>query len=263
MAGATGAAALIVFLWVEARSSKPMLPLALFRSKTFAGANLLTLFLYSALSGMLFFFPLDLIQAQGYTATEAGAALLPFILTVSLLSRWSGRLFERYGARRPLIVGPLIAAAGFALFARAGVGGSYSTTFLAPVLILGTGMAVSVAPLTATVMSAIDQSRVGIASGVNNAVSRAAGLLAVAVLGLVLTAGFNRSLTQRLDALHVTGEVREQIDRQRPKLGAIETNNPEVRQAVRESFSDGYRSVIWIAAILAIISSASAVALIE
>jgi EmrB/QacA subfamily drug resistance transporter len=258
----SGTALLIVFVVVESRTSNPLLPLTLFRSTNFTGANLLTLFLYTALSGALFFLPLNLIQVQGYSATEAGAATLPFVLIMFALSRWSGGLLKRYGAKLPLVIGPLLAAGGFGLFTRLDVGGSYWTTFFPAVIMLGLGMAISVAPLTTTVMGSVPQDRAGVASGINNAVSRTAGLLSIAVLGIVMVQTFNASLDRRLNALSVPAETRQAIDGQRIKLaGAMIPDMVEaetrtkLKQAISDSFLDGFRRVMMIAAGLAILSS--------
>jgi MFS family permease len=247
-----------------------MLPLALFRVRTFSGANLLTFLLYAALGGTLFFLPLNLIQVQHYSATAAGAALLPFILIISFLSRWSGGLIVSYGAKLPLIVGPLIAASGFALFMLPNVDGSYWTTFFPPIVILGLGMAISVAPLTTTVMNSVAQNRAGIASGVNNAVARTAGLLAIAVLGIVMLHVFNDRLDQRLVESKVPPSVSQSLEAQRTRLAAItipEDEDPASQQLIRrvidESFVSGFRTIMAIGAALAIASAITALTLIE
>jgi EmrB/QacA subfamily drug resistance transporter len=247
------------FILVEARVEHPMMPLTLFTSRNFAGANMLTLFLYASLAGTLFFMPLNLIQVQGYTATAAGAATLPFILIMFLLSRWSGGLVKRYGARLPLVVGPIIAAAGFALFLRPGAGGSYFTTFFPAIVVLGFGMAISVAPLTTTVMNAVNQSHAGIASGVNNAVSRTAGLLAVAVFGLIMFHAFSSCLDQRLNVIPIPVDVRQALNAERLKLAAAEipeSINEETRVAIKEAIDEcfvfGFRRVMLVGAALAL-----------
>ncbi len=254
---------LAFFLIAEARVPNPMLPLTLFRSRTFAGANLLTFLLYGALGGTLFFLPLNLIQVQHYSATAAGAALLPFILIIFLLSRWSGGLVERYGPKIPLVAGPSIAALGFALFMLPGVGGSYWQKFLPPTVTLGIGMAVSVAPLTTTVMNSATQNRVGIASGVNNAVARGAGLLAIAVLGIVMLHVFNHALEQRLSAWKLPPSAWQSLQAQRSRLAAASLpqevdalTREAIGRAINESFVHAFR---WIMAIGATLSGVSAI----
>jgi hypothetical protein len=249
---------LIVFLFVEARLSQPMLPLALFRLPTFTGTNLLTFLLYAALGGTLFFLPLNLIQIQHYPPTAAGAALLPFILIMSLLSRWSGGLITVYGPKLPLVVGPMIVATGYVLFILPRAGGSYWSTFFPPAVVLGLGMAITVAPLTTTVMSSVPQNRAGVASGVNNAVARTAGLLAIAVLGIVMLQVFKHGLDRQLAESKLPTSVIQSVETQSTKLAAITI--PEnldlatkqlIRQAVDESFVVGFRSIMAIGAALA------------
>jgi EmrB/QacA subfamily drug resistance transporter len=263
LAALTAAVALLVtFLIFEVRISNPMLPLVLFRSRTFTGANLLTFLLYGALGGTLFFLPLNLIQVQHYSATAAGAAFLPFILIIFLLSRWAGGLVERYGSKIPLVIGPLIAALGFALFVLPGLNAGYWQTFFPAVVVLGTGMAVSVAPLTTTVMNSIAQNRVGIASGVNNAVARGAGLLAIAVLGIVMLHSFNQALDRRLAEQNVAPAVWQSLQTQRTKLAAAsvpdeldQLTQQLVGHAIAESFVHAFRLIMAIGATLAAISA--------
>jgi MFS family permease len=240
-----------------------MVSLKLFRSRNFAGANLLTLFLYASLGGLMFFFPMDLIQVQHYTATQAGAAFLPFVAIMFGLSRWAGGLVARYGSRLPLTIGPLVAACGIALFAVAPRNGNYWTAFFPAVVVMGLGMTISVAPLTTTVMNAVPESESGLASGVNNAVSRLGALLAVAAFGAVLVTVFNHSLDQHLSQLALSPNVRAQVDATRPQLAATHNPDPIVQQAIAESFLSGYRAVIWIATGLTALSAITAWLLIE
>jgi EmrB/QacA subfamily drug resistance transporter len=261
----TGVSALIAFAAVESRTKAPLLPLALFRVRNFAGTNLLTLFLYSALSGMFFFFPMNLIQVQGYSATAAGAASLPLIVLIFLLSRWSGGLTDRYGSRGPLVFGPILAAIGFALFAVPLIGGNYWTTFFPAVMTLGLGMAISVAPLTTTVMNSVSSEWAGIASGINNAVSRLAGVLAIAIFGIVMLGTFNQHLSRDLAGINISPEIRRDIDAQRIKLAAIEVpsnmdsaTRKATERLIGESFIAGFRAVMLIASGLALASAATA-----
>jgi EmrB/QacA subfamily drug resistance transporter len=260
-----GPALLAAFVAVEWRSRSPMMPLGLFRSGAFCGTNVITLFLYGALGGCLFFVPMDLMQVQGFTATQAGAAMIPSVLLLFLLSRWAGGLADRIGAKPMLIVGPAIAAAGFALFIVPGTAASYWTGFFPAFVALGLGLAIAVAPLTTTVMSSVSREHSGVASGINNAVAETAGLLAVAVFGLVMSHAFHVGLERRMDRSHVATEVREEIRSQESKLAAIEipartdaAQRRVVTQAIGESFVAGFRLVMAIGAGLAVLSAVCA-----
>jgi EmrB/QacA subfamily drug resistance transporter len=254
-----------IFVGVELRNPAPMLPLHLFHSRNFSGANLLTLLLYAALGGGLYFLPLNLILVQGYSAVAAGASLLPFVLLMFFLSRWSGGLVDRYGAKRPLVIGPTIAAVGFAWFAIPGVGGSYWANYFPAVLMLGLGMSISVAPLTTTVMNAVDQSLAGAASGVNNAVSRTAALLAIAVFGIVMNLAFNISLDRQLKTVNMAPDKLLAVEAQRAKLAAIELpaeaseqEQAALKRVIRLSYVSGFRWVMLLSALLALGSAWSA-----
>jgi EmrB/QacA subfamily drug resistance transporter len=259
---ATAVVTLSLFVWREARARNPMMPLELFRSKTFSGANAITLLLYFALGGAMFFVPFNLIRIQGYSAALAGASFLPFSLIMGVLSRWSGGLIERYGARTLLTIGPAIVAVGFALLAVPTIGGSYWTTFFPPMVVLGFGMAVSVAPLTTSVMRAVDDHHAGVASGINNATARIAGMLAVAVLGMVAVAVFGKALDERIEKMPLSNESRELMRAEIPKLAEARvppsidgTQRAELQQAIKESFVDSFRVMSLVAAARAFASA--------
>jgi MFS family permease len=261
---------LALFVMTERQVPNPMLPIALFRSRMFTGTNVLTFLLYAPLGGTLFFLPLNLIQVQRYSATAAGAALLPFILIISLLSRWSGGLVTRYGPKLPLLIGSLIAASGYLLFMLPTVGGSYWITFFPPVVVLGLGMAICVAPLTTAVMSSATENHAGIASGVNNAIARTASLIAIAVLGIVMLQVFNHALGERVAQSNLPISVTQSLQMQRTKLAAIavpEDQHPvtqqQIRHAVDESFVSGFRCIMAIGAALATASAVTALTLVR
>ncbi len=260
-----GSACLVAFAFVEAGASSPMVPLMLFRSPSFSGANLLTLLLYSAIGIFFFLLPLNLIQVQGYSATAAGGALLPLILLMFCLSRWAGGLVDRYGARLPLTVGPLSAALGFVLFALPSVGDRYWTSFFPALVILGLGMTVTVAPLTTVVMNSVDQDRVGAASGINNAVARIAGVLAIAVLGIAMVKAFTSHLDHSLAQLPLPDDTLRELHAGEVKLAGLQVPtslNPGIRTSVKEAieaaFVFGFRIVMFLCAALAVASAAVA-----
>jgi EmrB/QacA subfamily drug resistance transporter len=260
-----GVIAIGLFLWRESATDNPLLPLRLFQSRNFTGANLLTLLLYAALGALLFFLPYNLIQVQGFTPTQAGAANLPLILILFFLSRWAGGLVAHYGAKLPLVIGPIVAACGFLLFATPGIGGSYWTTYFPAMIVLGLGMSGVIAPLTTTVMDSVAERQAGVASGVNNAVSRVASLLSIAVLGIVAFHVFNTQLAQRLHAVKLAAPARNAVLEQRNRLTQIEP--PEelssdqqqvLKSSIDESFLAGFRWVMVISAGLALLSAVSA-----
>jgi EmrB/QacA subfamily drug resistance transporter len=253
-----GVCAFLGFFWVEVHSSSPMLPFKIFRSRNFSAANIITFFLYFALQGLLFFLPLNLIQVQGYTPTQTGAALLPFILLIFLLSRLSGGLVKKIGPRLPLVIGPVVAAVGYTLFIFANRGGSYWTSFFPAAVVLGLGMAICVAPLTTAVMNSVGENYVGSASGVNNAVAEMASLWAIAILGLIMTMIFNQQLENKLKIAPLPLNVKHEIIIQKPKLADIKTTDKLAHQLVGESFIAGYKTVLQIAAVLALLSSLTA-----
>ncbi|MDX1992475.1 MAG: MFS transporter [bacterium] len=251
----------IAFFINEARSDHPMMPLRLFKSRTFAGTNALTLLLYAALGALPFFVGLNLQQVQGYSATFAGLTMLPLGIMLTLMSRWAGGLVDRVGARLPLTIGPAIAGLGFLMFAFPGLTGGesdYWLTFLPPSLVLGFGMGITVAPLTTAVMGSAPAESAGTASGINNAVARTASVLAIATLGALSLVVFSGNLQSRTADLGLSAETSAALETEASKLAGAEIPEgatPEqagaIRGAVQWAFIDTFRLVAVICAVLA------------
>ncbi|HKB79136.1 MAG TPA: MFS transporter, partial [Thermoanaerobaculia bacterium] len=267
--GAAGVCCLVAFVVAEARSEHPLVPVALFRSRSFSGANVLTLLLYGALGGVMFLLPFEWIQVRHYTPAEAGAAFLPVVVTMSVLSPLSGRFADRFGPRLFLIAGPVIAGAGFALLAFCERGATYASAFAPALLLLGVGMGLTVAPLTTTVMTSIhDERHAGAASGVNNAVARAAGLFATAIFGAVAVVIFSADLHRRLVAFGAPEQLRRTMAAQTlrlanaaPPRGLDARTRTEVEQSVRGAFQKAFAVDMLGGAVLAAVSAAGAVAI--
>jgi predicted MFS family arabinose efflux permease len=239
----------------ERRANTPLFPTSLLKSPGFFAVNAITLFLYMATSAVFYFLPLNLIQVHHYAASEAGAALAPMILTLFILSYWGGGLLARFGARRSLTVGSSIVSVAFLGMCLPGSGGSYWSTYFIPMVVFGLGMSVCVAPLTTTVMNSAPEHLTGAASGINNAISRAAGLLAVAVFGLVLSISFNHELDSSLQTLKLSRGEQTEVERQRPLLAAARFANPALQRASDASFVASFRLVIFLSAGLALVSA--------
>jgi predicted MFS family arabinose efflux permease len=257
-----GLTCLVVFVLIEAKVDSPMVPPALFDSRSFSGANLLTLFLYAALGIFFFLFPLNLIQVQGYSPTATGAAALPFILLMFLLSRWSGGLVTRYGPKAPLVIGPLVAASGFVLFAVPSAGASYWKSFFPAFVVLGLGMAISVAPLTTVVMSSAGENRAGTASGINNAVARVASVLAIAMLGIVMLKMFSLSLERSIRGRMLSSSILDYLQSNATKLAGLDLpsgldagTTAAIGASISQAFVFGFRTVMLICAVLSLASA--------
>jgi len=268
-----GFLALLGFVFVERFQLHPMLPLRLFRSRTFSGVNLLTFFLYAGLYGYIVFFTLNLIQGQGYRESLAGFAILPFILLLAAISRWSGKLVDRFGSRLPLILGPSLVTVSFLLHSLIGQTSGprdYWLTFFPAVALLGIGMGFTVAPLTTTVMSSVSDQHAGTASGINNATSRIAAVLAVAVLGSVALFHFSAEVRVQAEPLGLSAAAMTDLSTEAARLGeaSVPASVPsglrrEVDAVLRSAFVDTYKLMMLMCMALAGISAVLATLLVE
>lgn len=249
-----GVAIFALFLVRERRASVPLLPLSIFSSTTFSGINIATLLLYGALGANFYEMPLVMIQGHGYSATQAAISTLPMIACLVLLSRFGARAAQRFGRRIVLTFGPTVVAIGFALLALLEPQGNYFVGFFPGMLLIGIGMGFTVAPLTSTAIDSVEGRHMGLASGINNAVSRIAGLLAIAGVAIVMTLGFNRALDAHLDSMHITAPQRQRIDEQRDRLGGMRVD-PPLQSTVSDAMRHAYEPVAMGCAILALLAA--------
>jgi len=259
---AGGVGSLVLFVPVELRRAQPLLPLGMLRSALVAGANVVTAFLYFAFYGVIFFLVLRLQQVEGFSATGAGLAMLPPMVLITFAAGPAGALADRIGPRLQMVAGPATVAAGMVLLMAGGPGADYLTHFLPGLVLLGAGMSVTIAPLTKSAL-AVEPDLSGAASGFNNAVSRVASLMAIAVLGAVALYTFGSSLSDWLSSSGLAADQQMQILDQSDKLGGIEipdslgsTAKALVEEGIRESFVHSFR---WVMGVGAAVAAAGAV----
>lgn len=255
-----GVLSLAAFMLLQKKSSHPMMPLMLFKSPTFSGTNLMTLFVYGALGGAMFFLPLNLIQIQGYSEISTGMAMLPIIILIASISPFMGKFVDTNGCRIPLTIGPIIAGIGFFMFSRIGItdgGEDYWSTFFISFVLLGLGMGITVAPLTTAVMGAVTTDNAGIASGINNTVARAAGVLAVALMGAMVLFAFKSEVIVGLETLNIDKEVKNEIVLESSKFAGAEVPealNTEdkitIDRLLKVSFVNSFNKAVYLASFL-------------
>jgi hypothetical protein len=255
-----GVALLVAFIIVENKVEAPMMPLKLFKSKTFSGVNLLSFLMYAQLGGALFFLPFAEIQVFDYTPTGAGASFLPIIILLFVFSRWSGGLVDKYGAKYPLVIGSLIQAVGYVLFALLSGEGNYFYTFFPGMFVLGLGLALSVAPQTTAVMNAVDTTYSGTASGINSAVARVSGLIAIALLGIVMLYLFSSGMNNGMDIhdapeeiqIALKGEYLNMADAKIPLGIAPEIKN-KIKELVEISYVSSFNVIMYISSVFCLL----------
>ncbi len=255
-----GVLALLAFIWVQKNKTNPMVPLHLFESSVFSGGNTMTLFVYAALGGTIFFLPLNLINIQGYSELGAGLSMLPIILSVAILSPISGKFADKNGVRLPLTIGPLVTSLGFYFFTTIGITtgpSQYWSTFFIGLLAIGIGLGTTVAPLTAAVMGAVGEKYSGVASGVNNAVARTAGVLAIAVFGVMALNLYRSSVLEATNKIGLSPNITTEIEMETYQfIGAKvpaslkESAAQQVKGIYQNSFVKAFNKVVGLAAIL-------------
>ena len=265
-----GMVALSGFVFVERRGKDPMVPPSLLRSRDFDGANLVTLLFYMALTGSLYFVPFLMMQVHGYSAFVAGSVFLPFLAMAFLLSRLSGRIVARFGTKVPLVMASVAVVVGLLMFALVGVeGGSYWSSYFPAMVVQGFGMALVITPLTTVALGSVESEHSGMASGVNNAMARVAGLLAVAVLGVFAYGAFSATLDAHVERMNLPKGVRSELEAAKADLGAAEAPEgvdagtaAKIDRAIDESFVAGFRTVMVVSAGLALASALAAALLV-